>query len=73
MTRMTGSDHANIMCNLRSIHAHTNKRNEHQGIICYPLFGRTNVSIVESNDKDDRAKLRGYLQFNKYTHMTKYH
>ena len=50
---MTGPDCA-VMCNLINTHIHT-----------HTLGGSTRV---EYNDYDDRAGLRGYVQFNKYIH-----
>ena len=57
MIRMTGPDCA-VMCNL--INTHTHKRTHK-----HPLGGPMRVA---ENDQDDRAELRGYVQFNKYTH-----
>ena len=52
MTRMTGPDCA-VMCNFINTHTRTH-------------FGRINARGIKC--KDDRVGLRGYVQFNKYTH-----
>ena len=64
MTRMTGLDCV-VMCNLINTHSLTHT---HMG-------GSMRVAL---NDYDDRAGLRGYGQFNQYTHThthtrNKYH
>ena len=62
MTRMTGPDCA-VMCNLINIHTYITS------IIDPPLGGSMRVA---QNDSDDRAELRGYVQFNKYTYIHTY-
>ena len=73
MTRMTGPDCA-VMCNLINIHTyiHTYMHTYiHTCIHTYihPLGGSMRVAY---NDSDDRAGLRGYVQFNKYTYIHTY-
>ena len=58
MTRMTGPDCV-VMCNLINTHTHTHTP------LDPPLGGSMRVAY---NDYDDRAGLRGYVQFNKYKH-----
>ena len=58
MTRMAGPDCV-VMCNLINIHTYIDP----------PLGGSMRVAY---NDSDDRAGLRGYVQFNKYTYMHTY-
>ena len=61
MTRMTGPDCV-VMFNLINTHTHTHTPHTS------PL-GRINASGIEW---DDRAGLRGYVQFNKNTHTHTY-
>ena len=66
MNRMSGLDCA-VMCNLINIHTYI-----HIYIYTYihPLLGGS--MRVTKNDQDDRAGLRCYLQFNKYTYIYTY-
>ena len=59
MTRMTGPDCA-VMCNLINTHTHTHTHTHDP-----PLGGSMRVA---QNDWDDKAGLRGYMQFNKYAY-----
>ena len=64
MTKMTGSDCA-VMCNLINTHTHTEV---FVASIIPPMGGSMRVAY---NDQDDRAGLGGYVQFNKYTHLSR--
>ena len=66
MTRMTGPDCA-VMCN--SINIHTYIHTCVTSIIDPPSRGSMRVA---KNDSDDRAGLRGYVQFNKYIYIHTY-
>ena len=55
MTRMTGPDCA-VMCNLINIHTYIH------------TYVHTYVHTYIHTYVDDRAGLRGYVQFNKYIH-----
>ena len=63
MARITGPDCA-VIGNLIITHTRT-----HTSIIDPPLGA--SMRVVQ-NDYDDRAGLRGYVQFNKYTHTHTY-
>ena len=69
MTRMTGPDCV-VMCNLINTYIHTYMHTYIvTSIIDPPLGGSMRVA---SNDSDDKAGLRGYAQFNKYTYIHTY-
>ena len=66
MTRMTGPDCV-VMCNLINTYIHTYIHIYIQTSIIDPTLGGS--MRVAQNDSDDRAGLRGYVQFNKYTYI----
>ena len=60
MTRMTGPDCV-VMCNLINKYIHT---------YIHTYILHTYIHTYIRNDSDDRAGLRGYVQFNKYAYYT---
>ena len=78
MTRMTGPDCV-VMCNLINSHTHTSlippwedqcewhRMTRMTGPDCAVMYN-LKLCTHSWNNQDDKAGLRGYVQFSKYTH-----